>query len=87
MIWDRKDEAKASSVSYLLSDEIDVYDVEKYDQYAKIILDEIHNHFYKISKFVRWYMTLIINVGLLGCYMHLFLFNYYPKEKAQKNRY
>ena len=26
---------------------------EKYDEYAKIILDEINNHFYKISKFVK----------------------------------
>lgn len=53
LIWDRKDDAKASAVSYSLPDEIDIYDLEKYDQYAKIILDEIHNHFYKISKFVR----------------------------------
>ena len=53
LIWDRKEGAKASSISYLMPDEIDIYNEEKYDEYAKIILDEINNHFYKISKFVK----------------------------------
>lgn len=53
LIWDRKEGSKASSVSYLMPDEIDIYNEEKYDEYAKIILDEINNHFYKFSKFVK----------------------------------
>lgn len=53
LIWDRKEGAKASSISYLIPDEIDIYNAEKYDEYAKAILEEINNHFYKISKFVK----------------------------------
>ena len=53
LIWDVKDGSKASAISYLMPDEIDIYNEEKYDDYAKIILDEINNHFYKISKFVK----------------------------------
>lgn len=53
LIWDRKDDSKASSISFLISGEIDIYNNEKYDDYAKTILDEINNHFYKITKFVK----------------------------------
>ncbi len=53
LIWDRKDESKASSISYLIPDEIDIYNNDKYDDYARIILDEVSNHIFKIARFVK----------------------------------
>lgn len=53
LIWDRKEDSKASSVSYELPDEIDIYVREKYDDYSKLILKEISEHFYKITDFIK----------------------------------
>ena len=53
LIWDRKDGAKASSISYFLTNDIDVYNTEKYEEYAKIILEELNNHLFKIVQFIK----------------------------------
>ena len=53
LIWDRKEGSKASSVSFELPDEIDIYNKAEYDNYSSVILKEIKDHFYKIAKFVK----------------------------------
>ena len=53
LIWDRKEDSKASSVSYLLTDEFDIYSEDQYDVYSEKILEELKNHFIEIAKFVK----------------------------------
>ena len=53
MSWLEQKNANASSVSYLLEGEFDVYDDSNYEKMTVEILDEIKNHFYKIGKFVK----------------------------------
>lgn len=50
--WDRKDGAKASSVSYEILDGFDIHDKEKQDEYISTILKEL-KEFYKIAEFAR----------------------------------
>lgn len=53
LIWDRKEDSKASSVSYLFTEQFDIYNPDEYDNYTKLILAEIKDHFYKITDFVK----------------------------------
>ena len=54
LIWDRKDQdVKASSISYQLPQEIDIYNKEKYDEYASLMLKELEDHFYKIVSHIK----------------------------------
>lgn len=53
LIWDRKEDSKASSISYLFEEQFDIYNSDEYDNYTKIILTEIKEHFYKITHFIK----------------------------------
>ena len=53
LIWDRKEDSKASSISYLFNEQFDIYNSLEYDNYTNIILTEIKEHFYKITKFIK----------------------------------
>lgn len=53
LTWDRKEDSKASSISYEILPEFDIYDDSKYDQYCDEIIRELKNHFYKIEGILR----------------------------------
>lgn len=53
LIWDRKDDAKASSISFEFLHGFDIYDETKYDGYAIAIIDELKDHFYKFETILK----------------------------------
>ncbi len=54
LIWDRKDDqTKASSISYEIMSNFDIYNEEKYAEYCEIIIDNLMNHFYNFEKILK----------------------------------
>ncbi|MGM9970340.1 MAG: DUF4268 domain-containing protein [Anaeroplasma sp.] len=53
LIWDRKEDSKASSISYEMLDGFDIYDENKYGDYCDEIINELVEHFYKIEAIVK----------------------------------
>ena len=53
LTWDRKDDAKASSISYELLQGFDIYDESKYDEYVLSIINELKEHFYKFENVLK----------------------------------
>jgi len=50
--WDRKNNAKASSISYELLYGFDIYDESRYESYSEEIIKELKEHFYNFKTII-----------------------------------
>lgn len=53
VVWDRKEDSKASSISYEFLQGFDIFNPELYDEYCEEIINILHKHFYNIGKIIK----------------------------------